>query len=227
MQGAQIGCDNRDDLIRLNPSFSWISDAELLSEGLGRLVQGPDVSAVMNYLKNEVTLPEQVAYVASDSRLEVETSVAWIGNFVFGEMPIQTGYCVGHSRRLNALEYHLGSEVIVAATSMVLLLDRAHRIVNAQYDPRTLKAFYLAEGSVLELFSHTLHFAPLETSGGGFRAGIILPRGTNLPLELAEGADRGLLFAKNKWLVAHPDSPSAKRGAHTGIVGPNLQLLVP
>jgi len=33
-----------------------------------------------------------------------------------------------------------------------------------------------------------------------------------------------LLWAKNKWLLAHPDSPEAQEGAYVGLNGENLQL---
>lgn len=38
---------------------------------------------------------------------------------------------------------------------------------------------------------------------------------------VAEGA---LLWARNKWLLAHPDSPEAAAGAFVGLTGENLRL---
>jgi hypothetical protein len=53
---------------------------------------------------------------------------------------------------------------------------------------------------------------------------VVLPKDTNLDLETtpaAEGEDR-LLFARNKWLVAHADA--AIEGAFNGLKGKNLSL---
>ena len=54
----------------------------------------------------------------------------------------------------------------------------------------------------------------------------MLPRGTNEALQqTARGAgeDR-LLFAKNKWLIAHAESGLDKDGAFVGLDGENLEL---
>ena len=52
----------------------------------------------------------------------------------------------------------------------------------------------------------------------------MLPRDTNLDLEHKpsdEGEDK-LLFARNKWLVAHPDAHI--EGAFEGMYGENLSV---
>ena len=58
----------------------------------------------------------------------------------------------------------------------------------------------------------------------GFKIAVLLPRGTNLPLNSGkEGEDR-MLTACNKWLLAHPDSEEAGNGAYIGLTGENLIL---
>lgn len=218
---------NKEQLIQMNPNFNWISFADVSDLGLGKILTGVDVASFVSYLKDNVELPERVAYVPCVDSLQGLESTNWIRDRVFGELPIQAGYCAGHSRRMNALEYHVGSEVLIAASPMVLMLDRANRIVNGRYDSSLVKALYVEEGTVLELLSNTLHFAPLEVGQSGFRAGILLPQGTNLPLERVVPKSGDLLFAKNKWLIAHPESPSAARGAHVGIVGNNPEIVLP
>jgi hypothetical protein len=217
---------HREQLIERNPHFNWISLSDFSTLGLGRLLGGVDVAAFVSYLEKSVELPERVAYVPRDERLQHLECTHFIQDRVFGELPIQAGYCVGHSRRMNALEYHVGSEVLVAASPMMLLLDRSTQIVDGRYNSSSLKALYVDEGTVLELFANTLHFAPIEVRPDGFRAGIVLPDGTNLPLDRVAPAKGDLLFAKNKWLIAHPESPSAARGAHVGITGKNLEIVL-
>ena len=74
----------------------------------------------------------------------------------------------------------------------------------------------------------TLHYAPCEARpGAGFRVAIVLPRGTNTekPAFSPENGEETLLWAKNKWLLAHPDSPEAKMGAKIGLVGENIDIV--
>lgn len=203
-----------------NSQLNWIDTIELTERFLGREIFVKDTQGVVEYL-NTICLPEKVAYVPSDLTIESVPCSAKFCNEVFGEMPVQGGYCIGHNRHLNALEFHMGSEVIIAASSMVLLLDSCRNIENESYNPKTLLALFVNSGQVIELFGGTLHFAPLEVSADGFRAAIYLMKGTNTPLS---ASPQGLLFAKNKWLIAHASSPSASRGAKVGILGENVIL---
>ncbi|MBQ5570577.1 MAG: DUF4867 family protein [Treponema sp.] len=51
-------------------------------------------------------------------------------------------------------------------------------------------------------------------------------KGTNLAKpELKEiDAEDKLLWAANKWLIAHPSSSEAKAGAYAGVTGVNIDL---
>ena len=67
---------------------------------------------------------------------------------------------------------------------------------------------------------------PCGIDGQEFRCGVALPRGTNEALKnpiAKEGEDR-LLFAVNKWLIAHAESGLDKDGAFIGLKGENLTL---
>ena len=60
----------------------------------------------------------------------------------------------------------------------------------------------------------------------GFRVAVVLPRGTNTEKpELASlpGESRRL-WARNKWLLAHPDSAEARMGAQEGLRGKNTDI---
>ncbi len=206
-----------------NAALHWISSSDLEERHLGRLLPEICTDDFLEVL-GKVELPEAVAYVPSFDLLERNSVTAVLREGVFGEMLIQVGYCVGHNRRMNALEYHMGSEILVAGTDLVLFLDSASNIVDGKYSPQTMVALFVEQGQIVELYGRTLHFAPLEVSPSGFRAAIVLPQGTNLPLG---GFPKGLLFAKNKWLIAHSESPSAKRGACVGISGENISLAIP
>ena len=60
----------------------------------------------------------------------------------------------------------------------------------------------------------------------GFRVLVALPKGTNTdkPEIKNNGGDDALLWACNKWLLAHPESNEAKSGAHIGLTGKNIDI---
>ncbi|WP_432647112.1 DUF4867 family protein [Mitsuokella sp.] len=146
----------------------------------------------------------------------------------YGEMPTELGHCSGHNEKLNALEYHRSSEIDIAATDLVLMLGRQQDIdpETLTYDTGKVECFFVPAGTAVELYATTLHFAPCGIDGKEFRCGVALPRGTNEALEnpiAKEGEDR-LLFAVNKWMIAHEESGLQKDGAYIGLKGENLSL---
>ena len=72
----------------------------------------------------------------------------------------------------------------------------------------------------------SLHFAPCSVDGKEFRCGVVLPKGTNEPLPEKGGGhgENALLFAINKWLIAHEESGLQKDKAWIGLVGENIQI---
>ena len=58
-----------------------------------------------------------------------------------------------------------------------------------------------------ELYATTLHSAPCNSTEEGFRYAIVLPDGTNLPLDEnhCAGGEDALITAKNKWLIGHAE----------------------
>lgn len=74
-------------------------------------------------------LPEDVIYEPSIEELEATNVAIDLKMRVYGELPIQIGYCNGHNSKLNALEYHRSSEVNVAVTDIILFLGQS-RISN-------------------------------------------------------------------------------------------------
>ena len=159
-------------------------------------------------------------------------ALSWSGfplqNRGFGGVPIQIGYCNGHNKKLNALEYHRCSEINVACTDMVLLLGAQQDIDldNYTYDTQKVEAFLVPKGAAIEVYATTLHYAPCHVSGEGFSSVVVLSRDTNTDLDFVpqkKGED-ALLFAKNKWLVAHPDSGLEEQGAWMGLKGDNITI---
>ena len=55
---------------------------------------------------------------------------------------------------------------------------------------------------------------------------VALPHGTNTdkPVMTNQTSEDRLLWARNKWLLAHPDSSEAKQGAYIGLAGENIDI---
>ena len=93
----------------------------------GKVVEGYDCKELLEAMER-TPLSEDVVYVASVEELETLLVAKKMEKNLYGQMPIQVGYCNGHNKKLNALEYHRNSEVNVAVTDLVLLLGRQQDI---------------------------------------------------------------------------------------------------
>ena len=189
----------------------------------GRVLTDLDFSELIEKLQ-ETPLPEGVAYEPSVEILEAVPVFHELQKKTYGELPIQIGYCNGHNRALNALEYHRSSEVNVAGTDAVLLLGWLADVENGEYDTSLVEAFFLPKGTAVELYGTTLHYAPCGPEGAGFRVAIVLPKDTNLPLEEKhEGGEDERLTARNKWLLGHPEG-GLPEGSPMGLKGENITI---
>ena len=145
---------------------------------------------------------------------------------MYGQLPIQVGYCNGRNRKMNAMEYHRTSEINVAATDLVLMLGRQQDVgEDGTYDTSLAEAFLVPAGTVIEVYATTLHYAPCHVEEDGFRCVVILPKGTNTDMEPVEELffEDKLLFAKNKWLIGHREGGLPKN-AYLGLRGSNPEL---
>lgn len=191
----------------------------------GRVIQGIDFTDLVEAIKKETPLPEGVAYEPSIAALEATKGAAELQKRTYGELPIEIGYCNGHNYKLNAIEYHRSSEVNVAATDAVLIVGMQQDITDDfTYDTSLMEAFLVPAGTAVEIYATTLHYAPCSADENGFKVGIVLPAGTNYPLEEKhEGWEDALITAQNKWLIGHAEG-GLDEGAHIGLVGKNLDI---
>lgn len=198
----------------------------------GKILTGIDFSEIYNVLE-EMDYPEDVEYAASFGPLEEPEFRQKLSNTLYGELSVEIGYCSGHNKMLNALEYHRSSEANVAVTDIILLLGQQSDITeDFTYDTAQLEAFFIPAGTAVELYATTLHYVPIGTKENdyAFKMGVVLPFGTNFPLGVTLGAEaekeklpeEKLLFAKNKWLIAHEES--GEEGAFIGLTGKNISV---
>ena len=150
-----------------------------------------------------------------------------VSEHLFGGMPCQLGWCNGHNTYLNCLEYHRDSEFNLGTEDFVLLLARMEDIEDGKLDTAKVKAFRAPAGTLVEVYATTLHYAPCHVDADkGFRVLVALPKGTNTakPDMQNNGGDDPLLWACNKWLLAHAESTEAKAGAYIGLTGENIHI---
>lgn len=188
----------------------------------GRIIDDIDFTGLVEAMQN-TPLPEDVVYEPGITELEALPVMEDVSVKAYGEMPVQIGYCNGHNTKLNALEYHKGSEINVGASDAILMVGSLQDVTPGfTYDTAKVQAFLLPKGTAVELYGTTLHYAPCSVNGNGFRVVIILPKGTNYPLnKVHTGGEDGHLTAVNKWLLGHPEG-GLPEGSPMGLVGENL-----
>ena len=169
----------------------------------------------------EIAVPETgCSYMASVPAFETAEAKAYYNDY-FGDMDAQIGYCWGRNDMLNALEWHKSSEVHCALEDMILLLGDKREMQNGVFDTKNIKAFLVKKGESVEIYQTTLHFCPSMPENKVFKNVVILPRGTNTPLN-TPSADKKLI-ARNKWLVCHPECKKhVDLGRVVGLVGENI-----
>jgi len=171
--------------------------------------------------------PEGTDYVPFDPVLQELPAMQVVSDHCFGGMPVQMGWCNGHNTKLNCLEYHRDSEFNLGTEDFILLLAKQDEIVDGILDTAKVKAFKAPAGVLVECYATTLHYAPCHADAAkGFRVLVALPWLTNTERPVMENKtpEDAILTARNKWLLAHPDSPEAKAGAKVGLCGENIDI---
>jgi len=203
-----------------------VFDAEF--KPYGQVVSGLDnaVEEILAALQG-TPLPENVGYVPTDPVLQELPAAEEISEHCFGGMPAQLGWCNGHNTKLNCLEYHRDSEFNLGTEDFILLLAKQDEIENGILDTAKVKAFKVPAGVLVEVYATSLHYAPCHCDAAkGFRVLVALPWLTNTDRPVMENktAEDEIMTARNKWLLAHPESDEAKGGAKIGLSGENIDL---
>ena len=194
----------------------------------GQIVDGmaDTVQEILDVLKDAPQGPA-VDYVPEYEPLQELPAMVEISEHCYGGMPVQLGWCNGHNTKLNCLEYHRDSEFNLGTEDFILLLAKQEEIVDGVLDTAKVKAFRAPAGVLVEVYATTLHYAPCHCDPEkGFRVLVALPQFTNTdkPVISSRTSEDNLLWARNKWLLAHPDSSEAKQGAHVGLSGENIDI---
>ncbi len=201
-----------------------VYDAEF--KPYGRVVTGYPVAGLLEQL-GKTPLPAGTDYVPDDPVLHEAQEAAQVGEGLYGGMPFQLGWCNGHNTKLNCLEFHRDSEFNLGTEDFILLLAKQDDITDDKLDTAKVKAFRVPAGVLVEVYATTLHYAPCHTDPAkGFRVMVALPKDTNTDFRPEGGANPldSMLWARNKWLLAHPESSEAAQGAAQALTGVNIDI---
>ena len=182
----------------------------------GQVLEGYDFTGLIKEMKH-TPVPEDVIYVPSVEELEALDIMKDLQNKGYGGLPIQIGYCNGHNKKLNAVEYHRNSEINVAVTDLVLLIGHQQDIEpDHTYDTSKIEAFLVPAGTGIEVYATTLHYAPCHVNEGGFQCVVVLPKGTNtdLTFQTEKTGEDSLMTAKDAKIA----------GAFNGLKGENITI---
>lgn len=193
----------------------------------GQVHKGYKLDGLLAAMK-AIPLPESgTTYQPAIPELEALPIFELFGANAYGGMPVQLGMCWGRNTKLNCLEYHRDSEFNVGTHDFILLLAKQDEIVDGMLDTAKVRTFRVPAGVLVEVYATTLHYAPCHTDEAeGFRVAVALPRGTNeaKPAIKAITEEDQLLWARNKWLLAHEDSAEAGQGAAVRLSGDNNDI---
>ncbi len=214
-----------EELQKVNPQIEikCVCDDSFLA--YGRVVD-VDPAEMIEMVKKSAPIPETGSkYVPALEAIDTMPLAQEYNETLCGQLDEQWGLCWGHSSTMNALEWHTCNEFNVGVTDLVLLLaKRGDLNKEGKLDSAKVKAFYLPEGKMIEVYSDTLHFCPCEVSKSGFSCVVGLQRGTNTDIDPEMKKDP-LVTAKNKWLIAHEDMKGmVEHGCFPGIFGENWTI---
>jgi len=196
-------------------------------QNYGRILTGYDLDELLATLDRVTPCPEGVEYVPEQPELQALAVEKDLRNNAYGGMPVQIGWCNGHNTKMNCMEYHRDSELNVGTQDFILLLAKRENLENGVLDTNKVAAYRCPAGVLVEVYATTLHYAPCSAKKGqGFKVIVVLPKGTNLakPEITEKNEEDGILWAANKWLLAHADAPEAAQGAKVLIRGANPDI---
>lgn len=124
--------------------------ADISFRKYGKVLEGFDFGELLRAMKH-TPIPKDVIYLPTVEELEILPIAGEFQNRAYGGMPIQVGYCNGHNKKLNAVEYHRDSEVNIAVTDLIILIGSQQDITpEFTYDTANIEAFLFRQAQPLK-----------------------------------------------------------------------------
>lgn len=223
-----------EQLRKCNPSTVIHSIDEPCFRKYARVVASPAFASIAKYVDEHTVILDHNVYEPDLPGAHTPEIDEEVDKF-YGMLHAQIGYCNGPNQTINGLEYHRGPEITIAITDCVVFWASPDDMDNFDtIDSSLAEVFFIPAGTAVLLKSDVMHLAPCEADTKGFKAVIILPWGTNLPLNPEQKArikasgdpEAKLLHMANKWMISHKDrEPLVKQGVHIGLTGENRRIV--
>lgn len=192
-------------------------------KSFGKVLKGFDFEKFVNNFSQNftITIPEKGnEYIGSVPEIEETEVFSWLKDSVYGGLEIQLGTCAGHNQVTTAIEFHQGSEVVIALTDCILELGQVSDIIDNTYNANLMSTFKLEKGQAVELFGTTLHYSPIKTTKDGYVTLVALLKGTN---ESTSNSKNPLILAKNKFMLVHSSRiDKIENGAIPGFINDKI-----
>ena len=187
----------------------------------GRIITS-DVKDILHYGDVHITPPKSGnIFNASVQTVEDLASIQAISKKVYGYMEVQAGTCTGQNTALMGIEYHQGSETIIAVTDFILVVGKLQDIKDNYYDGTLCECFYVPRGTIVECYSTTLHYTPCKVDKDGFKTIVLLLKGTGDSIEKTSG----ILRKKNRWFICHcSNTEKIELGDFPGLQGELIEF---
>jgi hypothetical protein len=214
-----------EEVRRLNPNLKIIDLEDSRFKEYGKPLLGFEFEPLFQYVDENATIPQEGnSYVASMEQIEDFEVIKSIQARIYGRLEVEAGVCAGQNTALTGVEYHQGSEVIIAVTDCMIIIGRVQDMIGNTYESSQAEVFYMKRGEAVELYGTTLHYTPCKVEERGFMTIVVLLKGTNMPVERVENS---LLTKKNKWFITH-ETQKAKieSGAYPGLKGNLIDIKV-
>lgn len=193
----------------------------------GNILEGYDIDVIKEYAEKNIAIPKEGnIYSPSNNELEKIKIIKEIETDIYAGLPVEAGECAGNNTSFSAYEYHQGSEVNIVLTDVLMVLGKREQAVggvfNAQEDA---KIFYVPSGTIIEMYSSTLHYSPCVVDETGFKVIVILIKGSNEPFEGEFKSKNKEIVKKNKFQLVHETrTDKIAEGIKVGLLGELITL---
>lgn len=200
----------------LNPEYTIKSITDEAFRTYGKVIDNNIDEAIEFCIDFVQAAKQDNFYLPSVLEVEQLSSIIELSHRVYGYLEIIAGIVAGDNVELSGIEYHQGSETIIAVTDYILVVGHIWDMQYDTYNSSKCELFYVPKGTIVECYSATLHYTPIAVSKEGFITICLLLKGTGDILEKR----KNILKKKNKWFIAHQDNlEKIASGDYPGLLG--------
>lgn len=212
---------------KVNPTYTILDVTSREFKAYGTILEGYDDAAIREYAKKEIVIPKEGnSYSPSNDELEKFDIIKKIEADVYAGLPVEAGECAGNNTAFSAYEYHQGSEVNIVLTDVLMVLGKREQAVRGIFNAQeNAKIFYVPAGTIIEMYSSTLHYSPCIVDKTGFKVIVILIKGSNEPFEEIFESKNKEIVKKNKFQLVHETrTDKIAEGIEVGLIGELITL---